>query len=84
MKNRIREILFPGFYDKNQVRTEYARYLVGQKIEYIQYNLTKQVSIALGTRDMCEECPRSVLQQQAEDAKKKREERKKNKNRFRN
>ena len=64
---RIREILFPGFYDKNQVRAEYARYLVGEKIEYIQYNLTKQVSIALGTQDLCEECPRSVLMKRAEE-----------------
>ena len=63
---KIREILFPGFYDKNRVRAEYVRYLVGEKIEYIQYNLTKQVSLALGTRDICEECPRSVLMQKAE------------------
>ena len=49
------------------MRSAYARYLVGEKIEYIQYNLTKQVSIALGTQDLCEECPRSVLKKQAED-----------------
>ena len=54
---KIREILFPGFYDKNRVRAEYVRYLVGEKIEFIQYNLTKQVSLALGTQDICEECP---------------------------
>ena len=64
---KIREILFPGFYDKNRVRAEYVRYLVGEKIEFIQYNLTKQVSLALGTQDICEECPRSVLMQKAEN-----------------
>ena len=64
---KLREILFPGFYDKNQVRAEYVKYLVGEKIEYIQYNLTKQVAIALGTQEMCEECPRSVLTKRAEE-----------------
>ena len=63
---RLREVLFPGFFDKGRVRKEYVRYLVGQKIEYIQYNLTKQVAIALGTQDLCADCPRSVLQKQAE------------------
>ncbi len=45
----IREVLFPGFYEKNRVRKEYVRYSVGEKIEFIEYHLTKQGSIALAT-----------------------------------
>ena len=64
---RIREVLFPGFYDKNRVRKEYVRYTVGDKLEYIEYHLIKQISIAFGTQDVCKGCPRSKLMQKAED-----------------
>lgn len=63
----IRQILFPGYYDKSRVRAEYARYIVGEKIEYVQYHLTKQVAIALGTQDICQDCEKSVLQKKAEE-----------------
>ena len=63
---KIREILFPGFYDKNRVRAEYVRYIVGEKLEYVQYHLTKQVAIALGTQELCEDCEKSVLLKKAE------------------
>ena len=35
----LRKILFPGFFDTNRVRNEYLRYLVGQRIEFVQYHL---------------------------------------------
>lgn len=63
---RIREVLFPGFYDKNRVREEYVRYIVGEKIEYIQYQLTKQVAVALGTRDTGEKVSWEELDRQAD------------------
>ncbi|MCI6637517.1 MAG: serine O-acetyltransferase [Lachnospiraceae bacterium] len=63
---KVREILFPGYYDNTRVRAEYARYIVGEKIEFVQYHLTKQVAIALGTLEICEDCERSVLTQKAE------------------
>lgn len=63
---KIREILFPGFYDKNRVRAEYVRYIVGEKLEYVQYHLTKQVAIALGTQELCEDCEKSVLLKKVE------------------
>ena len=64
---KIRQILFPGFYDENRIRAEYVRYIVGEKLEYIQYNLTKQVAIALGTDEMCADCSKSVLLKRAEE-----------------
>ncbi|MGN0362730.1 MAG: serine O-acetyltransferase EpsC [Bilifractor sp.] len=63
---KIREILFPGYYDNTRVRAEYVRYTVGEKIEFVQYHLTKQVAIALGTLEICEDCGRSYLMQKAE------------------
>lgn len=63
---KVREILFPGYYDNSRVRAEYVKYTVGEKIEFVQYHLTKQVAIALGTQEICEECERSVLLQRAE------------------
>ena len=40
----LRRLLFPGFFDKNKVRSEYIRYLLGERLEFIQYNLKKQVA----------------------------------------
>lgn len=43
----IRKLLFPGYFDNNKVRSDYVEFLVGQKLEFIQYNLKKQISRAL-------------------------------------
>lgn len=48
---KIREILFPGFFDKNRIRSDFARFIVGEKVEYVQYHLKKQVAKALGNLD---------------------------------
>lgn len=47
---KVREILFPGFFDKNRIRSEYARFIVGEKLEFVQYHLKKQVAKALGNQ----------------------------------
>ena len=41
----IRKLLFPGYFDKNRVREEYIGYIVGDRIEFIQYNLKKQIAM---------------------------------------
>ncbi|MDO4489529.1 MAG: serine O-acetyltransferase EpsC [Lachnospiraceae bacterium] len=64
--DKIREILFPGFFDKNRVRSEYVTFLVGEKIEYVQYHLKKQVAKALGNQDKCAGCPRAQAMEIAE------------------
>ena len=48
---KIRQLLFPGYFDPNRVRTEYAKFLVGERLEFIQYHLRKQVAKALGKQD---------------------------------
>lgn len=63
----IRKVLFPGFFDKNRVRGEYLKYLLGERIEFIQYNLKKQVARVFGNRyESCGECPRSGATKDAE------------------
>lgn len=57
----LRRLLFPGFFDKNKVRSEYIRYLLGERLEFIQYNLKKQVAKALGNNENCAECERSEI-----------------------
>ena len=47
----IRKLLFPGFFDNNKVRSEYLKYLVGERLEYIEYNLRKQVTRALSNEN---------------------------------
>lgn len=62
----LRKVLFPGFFDKNRVRSEYMQYLVGERIEFIQYHLKKQVARVLGNDESCDSCPKSESSLQAE------------------
>ena len=62
----IRRVLFPGFFDRNRVRSEYLKFLIGERIEFIQYHLRKQVAKALGNLDFCKDCQRSVINEKAE------------------
>lgn len=63
----LRKILFPGYFDKNRVRSEYMKYLVGERIEFIQYHLKKQVAGMLGTKGVCGMCPKSDAGEKAEE-----------------
>ena len=63
----IRKVLFPGFFDENRARSEYIKFLVGERIEFIQYNLRKQIAKALGNQEMCRDCPKSTINQHAEE-----------------
>lgn len=62
----IRKLLFPGFFDNNKVRSEYLKYLIGKKLEFIQYNLKKQVANAFANQDICMECSEQQAEKKAE------------------
>ncbi len=62
----IRRVLFPGFFGENRVRSEYLKFVVGERIEFIQYNLKKQIAKAFGNQDMCRDCARSAINEKAE------------------
>lgn len=64
---KMRRVLFPGFFDNSKVRSEYLKYIIGEQLEFIQYNLKKQVAKALGNGEMCEGCNRSAVEKQAEE-----------------
>ncbi len=64
--DKLREILFPGYFDEYRIRSDYARFILGEKIEYIQYHLKKQIAKALGNIDACSGCPRAQSVEQAE------------------
>lgn len=49
----IRKVLFPGFFDGNRVRREYARFVLGERLEFIEYNLKKQTAKVLGGEKTC-------------------------------
>ena len=63
---QLRSILFPGFFDSSRVRSDFIRFKVGQQLEFVEYNLKKQVSKALGSGDVCSECSRSSIAKRAE------------------
>ena len=62
----IRKLLFPGFFDKNKVSSEFLRYLVGRRIEFIKYNLKEQVAKSFGNIDECCDSQRSCILKKAE------------------
>lgn len=64
---KLREILFPGYYEQERIRNEYLKYIIGEKLEYIQYHLKKQVAIVLGNSELCQDCTRSMISARAED-----------------
>lgn len=64
---RIRKILFPGFFDSSKVRSEYIKYLVGEELEFIQYNLKKQITKALDSADLSQGISKAALAEKAED-----------------
>lgn len=63
----IRKVLFPGYFGDNRVRNDYVKYLVGERLEFIQYNLKKQIARALGNQDLCADCKLSEINRQAEE-----------------
>lgn len=64
---KIRRVLFPGYFDNSKARSEYIKFLVGEQLEFIQYNLKKQIAKALGSNENCGDCPRSALAEKSED-----------------
>lgn len=65
--DELRRVLFPGFFGKNRVRREYIKFILGERLEFIQYNLKKQVSEALGHMDITGCCHDSEAEERAED-----------------
>lgn len=63
----VRKILFPGYFDRNRVRSEYLQYIVGKRVEFVQYNLKKQIARVLGDEETCMECPKSEAIQKADE-----------------
>ncbi len=63
----IRKLLFPGFFDNNRVRSDYIKFLVGERLEFIEYNLKKQIARALGNQELCSECPKSATNEKADE-----------------
>ncbi len=63
----IRKLLFPGFFDNNKVRSEYLKFLVGERLEFIQYNLKTQIARALGNNEFCKDCERTAIMKKADE-----------------
>ncbi len=63
----LRKIIYPGFFDTNRVRSDYIEYLIGERVEFIQYHLRKQIARVMGSEDMCEGCPKSNFTGKAEE-----------------
>ncbi len=63
----IRRLLFPGFFDDNKVRSEYLKFLVGERLEFIHGNLKTQIARALGNNEFCKDCERTAILKEADE-----------------
>lgn len=63
----LRCLLFPGFFDNNKVRSEYARYIAGERLEFIQYHLKKQIAKALDNIETEEHYTRNQIIEKADE-----------------
>ena len=63
----IRKIIFPGFFDQNRLRSEYMKYLLGERVEFVQYHLKKQIARALGNAEGYEQCLQEELSAKADE-----------------
>ncbi len=65
---QIRRILFPGFFDSNRVRDEYLKFLVGERLEFIQYNLKTQITKAICNNNTCCKHEKCEAEEKAQEA----------------
>lgn len=49
----IRKVLFPGYFDNKKIKKEYVKFYIGEKLEYIEYTLAKQVERAFNNACVC-------------------------------
>ncbi len=49
----IRKLLFPGYFDNKKIKNDYVKFYIGEKLEYIEYTLTKQVERAFSNACVC-------------------------------
>lgn len=45
--DELRKLLFPGFFDDNKIRNDYRKFMVGERLEFIEYHLKEQTARAL-------------------------------------
>lgn len=61
----IRKVLFPGFFETNRIRKGYIKFLVGERLEFIQYQLGNQISKALAAEN--KNSSREEIEKKAEE-----------------
>ncbi|MGI6265034.1 MAG: serine O-acetyltransferase [Acutalibacteraceae bacterium] len=64
---RLRRVLFPGFFDQTRVQTDYLPYILGEQLEFIQYHLKKQIARALGSVGDCGDRSQAELMEKADE-----------------
>lgn len=62
----IRKVLFPGFFEKSKITTEYIKYIVGERLEYIHHNLKDQIAASFIHQEEYEECDSECIEERAE------------------
>lgn len=62
----LQKLIFPGYFEPKNLRSEFIKYYVGELIENVQYNLEKQMVSAFLCSFECEGRCREELEKKAE------------------
>ena len=61
---RLQDIIFPGFFGRKGLKSDYVKYYLGDQIQIIYNDLKNQILLAF---DYCENCKDSCKEEEARD-----------------
>ena len=61
---RLQDIIFPGFFGRKGLKSDYVKYYLGDQIQIIYNDLKNQILLAF---DYCENCKDACKEEEARD-----------------
>lgn len=63
---KLRQVLYPGYFEENRIQPAYLHFVLGERIEFIHHHLRKQVAKALETDENFKDCSDSIRLEKAD------------------
>lgn len=63
---KMRQVLYPGYFEENQIQKAYLPYILGERMEFIHYHLRKQIAKALETDENFKDCAQEIRMEKAD------------------
>lgn len=63
---KLRQILYPGYFEKNHIQPDYLQFVLGERVEFVHYHLKKQIEKALETKEVFNGCSEEIRLEKAD------------------